>query len=232
MKKPPKLSTVPRPPGTVEEMIPARTLPTSPERAPALDPALVEACRRGERRALEAVFRAEAPALERRIARMVGPRADVEDLLQATLIAAIGAFPRFRGEASVRTWLARIAVHVVRDHLRRPEQRRKVALELLPSGEHTIDRSPSPEGAVETRRRLARLYHHLDALDPKKRIAFVLHVLEGQSVEEVAALTDASVVATKSRIFWARRALHARLRKDPEFRELAAEAIAHEGGGT
>src|SRR5690349_18280885 len=95
-------------------------------------PELIEACRRGERAALERVLRAHATDLTRFLTRMVGPGADVDDLLQTTMIAAVGAFPRFRGEASVRTWITRIAVNVVREHLRRPERTRKVSLELVP----------------------------------------------------------------------------------------------------
>ena len=51
-------------------------------------PDLVEGCRRGDRAALEAVLTAHAPYLERLLGRVVGPRAEVEDLLQATFGAA------------------------------------------------------------------------------------------------------------------------------------------------
>src|SRR5882724_5537988 len=130
----------------------------------------IEACRRGDRHALEAVFRIEAPALERLIARLVGPVADVEDLLQTTLMEAIGAFPRFHGKASVRTWLGRIAVHVVHQHLRRPDvRRRRVTLELVRDYEPT-DAAPEPDRAAHTHRQLERLYHHLDSIAVKKRL--------------------------------------------------------------
>jgi DNA-directed RNA polymerase specialized sigma24 family protein len=55
---------------------------------------------------------------------------------------------------------------------------------------------------------------------PKKRIAFVLHVFEGRPIEEIATLTGASVTATKSRVFWARRELLKRAACDPMLREL------------
>jgi len=180
----------------------------------------IEACRRGDRDALEAVFRIEAPALERLISRLVGPTADVEDLLQTTLMEAVGAFPRFHGKASVRTWLGRIAVHVVHQHLRRPDvRRRRVTLELVRDYEPT-DAAPEPDRAAHTHRQLERLYHHLDSIAVKKRLAFVLYVFEGRPIDEVAALTGASRVATKSRVFWARRELLARVAADPVLREL------------
>jgi RNA polymerase sigma-70 factor (ECF subfamily) len=186
-------------------------------------PELVEACRRGDRGALEQLLRAHARDLERLLVRLVGPVADVEDLLQLVMIAAVSAFPRFRGEASVRTWLARIAVNIVREHLRRPERKRRVSLELVPD-EPVHDAEPADEVA-DHRRRLERLYHHLNALPAKQRIAFVLHVFEGRPVDEIAALMSATVAATKSRVFLARRALLARARKDPRLADLVTGEV-------
>jgi RNA polymerase sigma-70 factor, ECF subfamily len=187
-------------------------------------PELIEACRRGDRDALQKLLSAHARDVERLIVRLIGPGADAEDLLQLVLIAAVGAFPRFRGEASVRTWLARIVVNVVREHLRRPERKRKVSLELV-KDEPVLDAAPA-DTQVDHRRRLERLYHHLNALPSKQRIAFVLHVFEGRAVEEIAALMSATVAATKSRVFLARRALLARARKDPR---LSDWLVAGEG---
>lgn len=179
---------------------------------------LIEACRRGERQALERVFSAHAPYLERVLARVAGRSLEVEDLLQTTLMAAIQAFPRFRGEASVRTWLARIAVHTAHDRLRSAAQRRRADLpdfDALPANDDDADED------FDRRRRLQRLEYHLAALGPKKRIAFVLHVFEGMPLEEVAALMGAGLPATKSRVFWARRELLRRAQRDPVLRELA-----------
>jgi RNA polymerase sigma-70 factor (ECF subfamily) len=182
---------------------------------------LIDACRRGERGALDQVFRAHVSYLERVLARVAGRTLDVEDLLQSTLMAAMLAFPSFRGEAHVRTWLARIAVHVAHDRLRSAARARRRDA-ALPDGE--VARPPGPVGSEETldqRRRLERLEVHLSALGPKKRIAFVLHVFEGLELEEVAALMGAGVAATKSRVFWARRELLRRARRDPLLRDLA-----------
>jgi RNA polymerase sigma-70 factor (ECF subfamily) len=190
---------------------------------------LVEACRRGERAALQAVFRAHGPYLERLLARIVGPNADVEDLVQSTFAAAIVSFPRFRGEAQVRTWLARIAVRIAHDRLRRASHRKRAS---LPDPDAVGDESQDgrrAERAFDARRKLERLYEHLEAIGPKKRIAFVLHVIEGHSMEEVAALMDAARPATKSRVFWARRELIKRASRDPVLKELAAEAALREG---
>lgn len=174
----------------------------------------IDACRRGDRAALDTVFRAHAVGLARLLTRIVGPSTEVEDLLQETFAAAITAFPKFRGEASVKTWLNRIAIHVAQNYLRRPRVRREVALDVEPAGEEV-----SPE-----RRDLARrIYEHLDALDATKRITLVLYVIEGHSVDEIAAMMNTSKAATRSRILWARRKLMKRLRKDPHFAGVELE---------
>ena len=180
---------------------------------------LIEACRRGERPALERVFRTHAPYLERVLWRVAGRSLDVEDLLQSTLMAAIEAFPRFRGEAQVRTWLARIAVRIAQDRLRSASHRLRAQLPDLEATES--HNNNDAERDLDLRRKVERLELHLSALGPKKRTAFVLHVFAGMPLEAVAALTGAGLAATTSRVFWARRELLKRAARDPWLRELA-----------
>src|SRR5687768_747022 len=127
---------------------------------------LIDACRRGDRAALDQVFRLYAPRLENLLARLVGRGADLPDLLQETLTAALKSFPRYRGEAAVGTWLSSIAVNIARSYLRRPRRQHEEI------GEHIAD-DRDDAGDAATRRELgARLVAHLDHLDANKRIAF------------------------------------------------------------
>src|SRR5262249_30826943 len=95
----------------------------------------------------------------------------------------------------------------------------------MPDLEATASPDPSaaPDEAIDQRRRCERLEFHLSALGPKKRIAFVLHVFEGMPLEDVAALMGAGLPATKSRVFWARRGLLKRAKRDPWLRDLGGE---------
>lgn len=189
--------------------------------------ALIEGCRRGDRASLERVFRTEAPYLERVLTRVAGPSSDLEDLLQQTLEHAIHAFAAFRGEASVRTWMTRIAVRTALHHLRHPAQQRRVSFEVIEGGLSDVA-SSRPAHEADARSRLRILHEHLARLDPKHRTAFVLFQVEGRSMEEVAALMDAGVSTTKSRVMWARRKLFARLAKDARAREWFQEL--HQAG--
>jgi RNA polymerase sigma-70 factor (ECF subfamily) len=162
--------------------------------------------------------------LERVLARIIGPRADLEDALQATLEAAIRAFPSFRGEAAVRTWLTRIAVRTALSHVRHPSHKRRAVLEVIEGGLGESNASP-PSDEADARVRLRVLYEHLDRIDEKHRTAFLLFAVEGRSMEEVAALMGAGVSTTKSRVMWARRKLFARLEKDPRAKDWLAEYV-------
>lgn len=184
---------------------------------------LIEGCRRGERAALGQVLRAETPFVERVLSRFVSSRGDLEDLLQLTLEQAIVAFPQFRGEAKVRTWLTRIAVRTALHHLKSPWKKRRVNLEVIEGGALDSSSPVTPGEDAESKRRLALLREHLSALDPKHHMAFILFQVEGHSMEEVAALMDSNLSTTKSRVMWARRKLLARLRKDSQARHWLAE---------
>jgi RNA polymerase sigma-70 factor (ECF subfamily) len=169
---------------------------------------------------MAAVFREHARMLEGLLCRLVGPGADAEDLLQETFIQAIRGFPNFQGQASVKTWLYRIAVHVAHHHRRRPAVRRTVSLTVLPGGEDRPDMALPADVDLERREHARLLFAHLGALKPEHRVAFVLHVVEDKSMAEVAELMGASLTATKSRVFWARRKILARVRKDPALQAL------------
>lgn len=180
--------------------------------------ALVERCRRRDRQAMEIVLSSHADMLERVVVRLVGPGPDAEDILHGTFVAAMDAFPTFRGEARVSTWLSRIAVHVAIDALRHRQRRAVVAVDA----DEVASAADGSDERLHARRQLVRLHQLLDELPPLRRVAFVLFAIEGRSLDEVAALTGASVMATKSRVFWARRSLLARAKKDPVLRARLA----------
>jgi len=197
---------------------------TGPAEHAGAEGALVQACRDGDPQALERFYRAHVDRVTRVIGRLVGPTPDLEDLVQATFIETLHSFARFRGEASLGTWVIRIGVNVARHHLRHGV-RRQARLELVAEAGDAPAAGAPADDAFDDHRIAARVHLLLDRISPPKRIAFLLHVLEGYSVDEVAALTGSGRAATKSRIWWARREVLKLARRDPLLSELAA---AHE----
>jgi RNA polymerase sigma-70 factor (ECF subfamily) len=185
------------------------------------DPALVAGCRAGRPSSLDAFFRAHARYVERVIARLTGPTPDLEDLVQATFVQAFRSFGRYRGEASLRTWVTRIAVHVTLHQLR-AGVRRIVPLELVKEADEPRDPA-SPADQEAASRQLARRVHALlDRISAKKRVAFLLYTVHEHSIDEVAALTGSSKAAAKSRIWFARRELMSMVRAHPDLGHLLA----------
>ena len=86
--------------------------------------------------------------------------------------------------------------------------------------------TPGPERVTAARETLALVESLLAELRPKRRAAFVLHVLEGYSMEEVAAIMSASTSAIKVRVHDARRYIEKRLRQNPGM----AETLTGGGG--
>jgi len=156
------------------------------------------------------LFRLHVRRLHRLVYRLAGPGCDVEDLVQTIFVQAFAALPGFRGDSAFFTWLGRIAIRIT---LRLSKQSRYRALPLDEGQD--VGETVSPEGASDARRALARFEGIVRSLSEKRRTAFVLHVLQGHSLEEVAALLDTKVGAIKVRVHDARLEIERQARLDP-----------------
>jgi RNA polymerase sigma-70 factor, ECF subfamily len=146
-----------------------------------------------------------------RLTQLVGPTGDREDLLQQVFLELYRALPRFRADSSIGTFIHGIAVHVAIDHLRRRRRRPQdfTAAEL----DELIDGSPSPEERARRQGELGQMLALLERIKPDKRIAFALVAIAGLSLDEAAALVDASADVVKQRVLRARRELLAMLER-------------------
>jgi len=200
---------------------------SSAQLGPADERALVAGCRAGDPESMERFFRRYVVEVERVIGRLVGPTPDLQDLVHVTFIEALGSFERYRGGASLRTWVTRIATHVSLNQLR-AGVRRNVPLELVPASREPADPRLSADMQLSVQQLARRLYDLLDRLAPKKRVAFLLHTVEEYPIDHVAALTGASRAATKSRVWFARRELMAAVKKLPELRAFLQSSAGAE----
>ena len=172
--------------------------------------AYVRRAQAGDAEGYKQLFRLHVRRLHRLVGRLAGPGCDVEDLVQIIFVEAFAALPGFRGDSSFFTWLGRIAIRIT---LRLSKQSRYRPLPVDDGQDAVV--GISPEGASDARRALARFDTILGSLSEKRRAAFVLHVLQGHSLEEVAALLDARVGAIKVRVHDARVEIERQARSDP-----------------
>ena len=171
------------------------------------DEGLAAACAIGDRAAQGLLFERHVRDVHRFIARMRGAdAAAVEDLVQATFIAAFQSASRFRGP-KLRSWLFGIAANVLRSHVRKEISRRRVASAFISEpSEDSID----PHDADVVKLRAA-----VGALAPKLREVLVLVDLEGETGGEVAAMLRIPEGTVWRRLAQARQQLRTHLGETP-----------------
>lgn len=184
---------------------------------PALDDAeILAAVRRGDVSGSTALYHRVRPQIDRTLLRLLGRRdRDHEDLVQLALIGLVQSIPRFRGDCSLDTWTARVAAHVVLKELRQRGSDRRV-FDVDASTEGVPSAAPDTERDVAARSLARRVRRHLDAMDPMKAWAVVLHDVCGHDLREIADISECSVAAAQTRLSRGRIDLHERLAKDPE----------------
>jgi RNA polymerase sigma-70 factor, ECF subfamily len=166
----------------------------------ARDAALLQAGLAGDDRALEELLALHKRRLLALCHGMLGHPDDVEDAVQETFLRALRALPSFRGDASFRTWLFRIAVNVC---LKWRAGR--------PRAETWDDEQRPPPGSPVSPETLAlrrlRMREALGSLRPRQRAVLLLRELEGWSVGEIAQTLGCSKKRIENDLYKARCAL-------------------------
>ena len=97
--------------------------------AGARDALLLERLRAGDRSAFTELVRAYRADVFRLVRARVSTDADAEDVTQQAFVRALRAIGTFRGDASLRTWLHRIAVNAALNHARDARSGRSISLD-------------------------------------------------------------------------------------------------------
>jgi RNA polymerase sigma-70 factor (ECF subfamily) len=174
---------------------------------------VVQRAQRGDAAAFRELFRRHRSAVAAIAYRMLGPHADLEDVVQEVFLQVHRSLPDFRGQSKFSTWLHRVAVNVVL--MARRRARSRPALTPVDDAHQEAAEAPLPEDDVSRGRRLDAFRRLLDKLSEKKRTVFVLHELEGMAPGEIAKIVDCPVLTVRTRLFYARRELAEMMRAEP-----------------
>jgi RNA polymerase sigma-70 factor (ECF subfamily) len=169
----------------------------------------------GDDAACRALYQRTVDLVRGRLAYLLGPDPDREDVTQQIFLEVFASLDQFRGEARFRTFLWRVAVNVAIDH--RSRRRRRPAQAAPQVFDLVGDRDPTPEQRAEQRQRLALVLSLLERIKPKKRAAFRLRVIEGLPLEEVAHQVGSNVATVGLRIRTARAELQTMLARRREW---------------
>jgi RNA polymerase sigma-70 factor, ECF subfamily len=127
---------------------------------------------------------------------MLGDQAQAEDAAQETFVRVWKGLPKFRGEASLSTWIFTIARRTCLDALK--ARRKTVGLE------HVIERPNVTHNGLD-------IDALLQELPERAREAVVLFYLEDRSYEEVARTMDVPMGTVKTLLFRARKQMIGRV---------------------
>jgi RNA polymerase sigma-70 factor, ECF subfamily len=143
--------------------------------------------------------------------RMLGSRADAEDIAQQAFVDAFNALERFRGDGRAHafsTWVLRIAVNRSKDVLKSRRRTEEPLDRDVPGGEAAFAYDPpTPEAHASSGERRARLESALLELPTKYREVLILRDAEELSYQEIRVILRLPITTLKIRVVRARAML-------------------------
>jgi RNA polymerase sigma-70 factor, ECF subfamily len=205
--------------------------------------ALLDRARNGDAKAFEEITRPYVRELHLHCYRMLGSFHDAEDLVQETLLRAWGGIHAYRGDATVRTWLYRVATHACLDVLKSgarrilpsshvppadPERPGRPAigepLWLEPYPDRLLDELADPADLLAGRESVQLAFlAAIQLLSPRERAALLLREVVGFAADETAGLLGTTVASVNSSLQRGRARL-------AEARAASALPASHVGG--
>jgi RNA polymerase sigma-70 factor (ECF subfamily) len=175
---------------------------------------LLAAAAGGDREARRALFEAYRDIAFRVAQRVCGREADALDAVQDAFIRAFERLGEFQGQASFKTWLLRIVTNRALDLVRARNVRLAVPLDGRSEdlgGPALPDGGAAPGDALERRELAVRLRQAIESLPPDQRSVFALYATGELTYGQIAEMLGIPLGTVMSRLFHARRRLHALL---------------------
>ena len=143
--------------------------------------------------------------LVRFVATKVNDRADVEDIVQETLISIYDSLVLFKGKSSFFTWACAIAKHEIADFYRK-KKIKQVVFSKLPFLEGLVSEALGPELAYQELEAKTKIVNTLKRLSEGYARILRLKYVEGLSMRQIANQLNLTVKAVESRLTRARLA--------------------------
>ena len=166
------------------------------------DAALVDAARAGSEDAFRKLVERHEVRVASVVIRMLGDTAEAEDVGQETFIRFYRGLRKFRGHASVGTYLTRIAVNLSLNELKK-RRRRSIFIPFGPVGkayDEPEKEYADPRASAEYDDTSDRIQQALKELKPEFRSVIVLRLMEGYSTKETAEILEIPVGTVLSRL--------------------------------
>jgi RNA polymerase sigma-70 factor, ECF subfamily len=152
------------------------------------------------------VVRLYRPRIFRFLLASLRDRDAAENLTQDCMLKAYMGRGNFRGEASLSTWLMKIAMNLLRDYLRSKRLRfwtktRETALDPVDVSDWVPDGRSSPEDDLIARTQVKNIWETVSQLPAKQRSVFILRFVEELELKQIAELTGMNPSTVKTHLY-------------------------------
>jgi RNA polymerase sigma-70 factor (ECF subfamily) len=157
--------------------------------------------------------------------RMLGNRAEAEDVAQEVFITVFKTIESFRGDSKFSTWLYRVTVNHCKNrikYLARRHDRDRDELDETSSQQTNGAvtglpvRAQAPDKALQSAQREKLLQEAIAGLDDDQRAVVILRDVEDLSIEEICEITGLADGTVKSRLHRARLVLRKKMQRHVE----------------
>lgn len=143
---------------------------------------------------------------------MTGHRHYAEDIAQEVFLEVFRAIKNFRGEASLSTWIYRIANNKALEHIRKEQRKKRGGKDktMIPLADLELPLAAPydhPAIVLEKQEDAQWLYHCLECINERQRTALLMHQMDGLRQEEIAILMETTPSAVESLIHRAKQEL-------------------------
>jgi RNA polymerase sigma-70 factor (ECF subfamily) len=175
---------------------------------PASDAALATRVLAGDRLAFRTLVERFEGTVAGVVHGMLGHDADADDVGQEAMVKLYGALATFRHEASLKTFVTRIAINCCLDHLKK----RKRFFRRFRAMDDVLDEAqPDPMDRTARAEERQAVMRAMAGLTPEFRSVVVLRLIEGHSTLETAQILGVAEGTILSRLARARKHLAAQL---------------------
>ncbi len=165
------------------------------------DTELVEQTRAGQEAAFRELVNRYEPRVAATVIGMLGRGQEAEDVGQETFIRCYQSLGRFRGDASLGTYLTRIAMNLSLNAIKRRKRQRWRFVSRDGETDYPLPEPAFDGEAWDDARERRRLVHTaIEKLPPKHRAVVVLRIIEGFSTQETADILDIPLGTVLSRL--------------------------------
>lgn len=173
--------------------------------------ATIIAAQQGDRDAFKALYERYRDRVYNVIFYSMGDESRAEDVLQIVFVKIYRGLPNFRFEASLATWIYRIALNECLNQQRR-RGAQHIPFEALLGSDEELDSGATADQQHAEGERREIVHRAVMELSPKLRAVVALKYLDGLSYEEIALVLECSPGTVASRLNRALSELEARLR--------------------